>query len=147
MRRRRLRRSKQAGFTLLELLIVIAILGLLAVVGAVELVAYLGRAKTDTTRLQIDQLVAALDLFRIDVGRLPTSEEGLKALIDTPAGVARWRGPYLRKRDALSDPWGRPFVYRRPGENRDFDLASYGADGKRGGTGEDVDVFLGEERQ
>jgi general secretion pathway protein G len=132
---------------LLELLIVIAILGMLAVVGAVELTAYLGRAKSDTARLQVDQLVTALDLFRIDVGRLPTSEEGLKALVDTPSGAPRWRGPYLRKRDALADPWGRPFVYQRPGENREYDLVSYGADGKRGGTGEDQDVFHGEARQ
>jgi general secretion pathway protein G len=129
-----------AGFTLLELLIVIAILGLLAVVGTVQLVDYLGRAKTDTARLQVDQLALALDLFRIDVGRLPTSEEGLKALTAAPAGLGRWRGPYLRKIEALVDPWGTPFVYRRPGQHGEYDLVSYGADGKPGGSGEDLDV-------
>jgi general secretion pathway protein G len=130
----------EEGFTLLELLIVIAILGMLAALSAVQLSGYLGRAKADTAKLQVDQLVAALDLFRIDLGRLPTTEEGLAALIQNPSSVQTWRGPYLRKTEAILDPWGRQFIYRRPGERGEFDLVSYGADGRPGGTGEDTDV-------
>jgi general secretion pathway protein G len=137
----------EAGFTLLELLIVIAILGLLGVVGSLQVYGYLGRARTDTARLQIDQLSTALDLFRIDVGRLPTTEEGLNALLDTPAGLTTWRGPYLKKTSAIVDPWGRPFVYRQPGQGAEFDLASFGADGKPGGTGEDLDVAIAQDRR
>jgi general secretion pathway protein G len=130
----------EEGFTLLELLIVIAVLGLLAALGATQLSGYLGRARTDTAQLQIDQLSTALDLFRIDVGRLPTTEEGLNALLEAPAAASRWRGPYLKKRDAIIDPWGRPFNYRRPGERGEYDLVSFGADNRKGGTGEDLDV-------
>jgi general secretion pathway protein G len=136
--RNRLRRAR--GFTLLELLIVIAILGLLGTLTAIQLSSYLGRARGDTAKLQIDQLVAALDLYRIDIGRLPTSEEGLGALLQSPAGAANWRGPYLRKTEATADPWGRAYIYRRPGERGEYDLVSYGADGRPGGTGEDTDV-------
>jgi general secretion pathway protein G len=128
------------GFTLIELLIVIAILGLLAALGATQLSGYLGRARSDTAQLQIDQLTTALDLFRIDVGRLPTTDEGLNALLEAPAGAGKWRGPYLKKRDAIVDPWGKPFGYRRPGERGEYDLVSFGADGRKGGTGEDLDV-------
>ena len=129
-----------AGFTLLELLIVIAILALLAVIGTLQLAGYLGRARTDTARLQIDQLATALDLFRIDVKRLPSTDEGLRALLQTPPGVEGWRGPYLKKTQAIVDPWGRPFIYVRPGEHGEYDLTSYGADGRPGGSGEDLDV-------
>lgn len=134
--------ESELGFTLLELLIVIAILGLLGVIGAVQLGGYLGRARTDTARLQLDQLNAALDLYRIDVKRLPTTEEGLKALLQAPPEVVGWRGPYLQKASAIIDPWGRPFLYRAPGERTEFDLLTFGADGKAGGSGEDTDVVL-----
>lgn len=129
-----------AGFTLLELLIVIAILGLLGVIGTIQLTGYLGNARTDTAKLQLDQLTTALDLFRVDVGRLPTTEEGLSALLIKPSDIVRWRGPYLRKAQAISDPWGRVFSYKRPGEHGEYDLVSFGADGKPGGEGEDFDV-------
>ena len=129
-----------AGFTLLELLIVIAILGLLGVVGTVQLVGYLGSARTDTAKLQLDQLSMALDLFRVDVGRLPTTGEGLGSLLMPPTDVARWRGPYLKKAEAINDPWGKLFSYKFPGEHGEYDLISYGADGKPGGEGENLDV-------
>jgi general secretion pathway protein G len=129
-----------AGFTLLELLIVIAILGLLGVVGTIQLTGYLGSARTDTTKLQLDQLTTALDLYRVDVGRLPTTEEGLNSLLDRPANITRWRGPYLRKAQAINDPWGRLFSYKFPGEHGEYDLVSYGADGKPGGDGENLDI-------
>jgi general secretion pathway protein G len=133
-------RCSEAGFTLLELLIVIAILAMLAVIGTLQLSGYLGRARTDTARLQLDQLATALDLFRVDVKRLPTSEEGLRALLERPPNVDDWRGPYLKKSQAIVDPWGRPFIYVRPGEHGEYDLSSYGADGRPGGSGEDQDV-------
>jgi general secretion pathway protein G len=136
----RAERCSDAGFTLLELLIVIAILSLLAVIGTLQLSGYLGHARTDTARLQLDQLSTALDLYRVDIKRLPTSEEGLKALLEKPDGIENWRGPYLKKSQAIVDPWGRPFIYRRPGEHGEYDLSSYGADGRPGGTGEDLDV-------
>lgn len=129
-----------AGFTLLELLIVIAILGLLGVLGTIQLTGYLGNARTDTAKLQLDQLITALDLYRVDVGRLPTTEEGLNSLLDRPVNIARWRGPYLRKIQAINDPWGRLFSYRSPGEHAEYDLVSYGADGKPGGEGENLDI-------
>lgn len=137
---RNLELGSDAGFTLLELLIVIAILGLLGVVGTLQLTGYLAGARTDTAKLQLDQLATALDLFRVDVGRLPTNEEGLSALLTKPAELGRWRGPYLRKVQAINDPWGRPFNYKIPGEHGEYDLVSYGADGKAGGDGENIDV-------
>jgi general secretion pathway protein G len=130
----------EAGFTLLELLIVIAILGMLAVVGTVQMMSYLERARSDTAKLQIDQLGAALNLFRIDVGRLPTNDEGLKALVEVPAAVDGWRGPYLTKPEAIRDPWGRTFVYRQPGSHGQYDLMSYGADGPLSGSGENFEI-------
>lgn len=135
------RSGSDAGFTLLELLIVMAILALLGTLGVIQLTGYLGQARTDTARLQLDQLVTALDLFRIDNGRLPTSEEGLRALIDRPAEAQRWRGPYLRKPEAIVDPWGKQFMYVRPGQHGEYDLASFGADAQPGGSGEDLDVI------
>ena len=126
--------------TLLEILVVMVILGLLAALGSTQLMAYLGRARTDTARLQIQELSTALDLFRIDVGRLPTSAEGIGALVQPSPSLRNWRGPYLRKTSALMDPWGRPYLLRSPGEHGEFDLLSLGADGVAGGTGEDRDV-------
>jgi general secretion pathway protein G len=132
--------ASDAGFTLLELLIVIAILGMLAVLGTMQLTSYLGRARTDTAKLQIDQLVTAIDVFRIDVGRFPTTDEGLNALFDLPPTATGWRGPYLRKPEAMRDPWGKPFISRQPGEHGAYDRVSYGADSRPGGSGEDLDV-------
>lgn len=130
----------ESGLTLLELLIVISILGMLAVVAAVPLSRYLGKSKTDTASLQIGQLDVALDLFRLDVGRLPTPEEGLTALLAKPATAPKWNGPYLKKRAAIADPWGKAFHYRIPGEHGEYDIYSLGADGQAGGEGENGDV-------
>jgi len=131
-----------AGMTLLEILVVMVILGMLATLGSVQLMSYLGRAKTQTAKLQVEELATAIELFRIDVGRLPTSAEGLKVLIEAPSGegAAGWTGPYLRKASTLSDPWNRAWEYRAPGEHGEFDLVSYGADGAPGGEGQNVDV-------
>lgn len=138
MRRRVRRRS--AGFTLLELLVVLAILGLLAVVATPQVLKYLGSAKHETAKVQVQNLGTALDLYRFEVGRYPTTQEGLTALVAAPPGTARWSGPYVKTRDSLTDPWGRPYGYRSPGQHGAYDLFSLGADGQPGGEGENRDA-------
>lgn len=128
------------GMTLLEILVVMVILGLLATLGSFQLMGYLDRAKADTARLQIQELVTALDLFRIDVGRAPSTSEGLQALLNAPDVNTHWRGPYLRRKSILTDPWRRPYHYRSPGEHGEYDLVSFGADGVIGGENENRDV-------
>lgn len=134
------RRRRQAGFTLVELLVVLVILGLVAAIAAPNLIRYLGGAKTDAAKVQIERLSTVLDLYRLEVGAYPTQQEGLRALVEKPNGAARWNGPYLKKADALVDPWGKPYVYRYPGRNGEFDLISLGADGAEGGEGENQDL-------
>jgi general secretion pathway protein G len=129
-----------AGFTLIELLVVLMILGLLAGLVGPRVLKQLGGAKSDTAQLQIAELSSGLDLFYLEVGRYPTMEEGLDALVSEPAGVPNWNGPYLRKNDVPSDPWGQAYQYRRPGENGDFDLYSLGRDNVDGGEDEDTDI-------
>jgi general secretion pathway protein G len=133
-------RPGAAGFTLLELLVVLAILGLLIGLVAPQVVKYFGRAKTDVARVDINNLEQALDLFRLDVGRYPTQEEGLEALVARPAGVETWQGPYIKQSKVPTDPWGHPYHYRIPGQHGEYDLYSLGADDAPGGTGEDQDI-------
>lgn len=132
--------GRSAGFTLVELLVVLVILGLLAAFAAPPLLRNLGKAKSDTAKIQIQNLTATLDVFRLDVGRYPTQEEGLTALVARPAAVEEWNGPYVRRQDGILDPWGVPYVYRLPGEHGEFDLFTLGADKAPGGTGESKDV-------
>lgn len=130
-----------AGFTLLEVLVVLVILGLVAAVFAgPRIFQYLGTARSKAAEVQIERVSSALDLYRLEVGRYPSSNEGLEALIQEPAGAASWNGPYLRKEEAIIDPWGRPYVYRAPGEHGEFDLYTLGADNAEGGEGEDRDL-------
>ena len=131
---------RKNGFTLVELVVVLVILGLLAVFAAPRVLKYLGGAKTDAAAIQIENLAATLDLYRLEVGRYPTSSDGLEALLEEPADARGWNGPYIKKADALIDPWGRPYEYLSPGEQGEFDLFSRGRDGADGGDGEDEDV-------
>ena len=130
------------GFTLLELLVVMVILGMLAGYVAPKYFAQIGKSETNTARAQIEALEKALDMFRIDTGRYPSSEEGLLALTRAPAEEGRWGGPYLKK-SVPRDPWGRPYIYRQPGEQSDYDLFSLGKDGQPGGMAEAADVRAG----
>ena len=122
--------GRQAGFSLVELLVVLVILGLLAALATPQVLKYLGRAKVDTARIEMKNMATALDFFLLDVGRYPTQQEGLQALVTNPAGLAPWHGPYL-KTNTLGpplDPWGHPYQYRVPGQNGDYDLFAIGPD-------------------
>ena len=127
------------GFTLLELLVVIVIIGLLAGYVAPRYFSQVGKSEVQVARAQIDALEKALDQYRLDTSHYPSTEQGLDALMTKPASEARWQGPYL-KRSAPPDPWGRPYVYRAPGAKGEFEVISYGRDGKPGGAGEDADI-------
>jgi general secretion pathway protein G len=134
------RTAGQAGFTLIELLVVLVILVLLASLVAPRVIGYLGSSRTKAARVQIQSLVTALELYKVDTGRYPATNEGLKVLIEAPTGASAWNGPYLTKKDVPNDPWGRPYLYRLPGEHGAFDIVSLGADNQPGGTGENEDI-------
>jgi general secretion pathway protein G len=129
----------QLGFTLLELLVVVVIIGLLAGLVAPRYFDQVGKSNSKIAKAQIDSLEKALDQYRLDVGSYPGSEQGLPALFTKPSNVEKWQGPYLKK-PAPPDPWGRLYRYKSPGDHSDYDLFSYGGDGQPGGTGENADV-------
>jgi len=133
------RRRRQAGFTLLELLIVVIILGLLAALVGPRLFGTLDKAKKQVAKTQIELLSGALDQFRLDVGRYPNTDEGLEALLNPPEGMERWNGPYLEK-GVPKDPWGHAYVYTSPGEHGEYDIISLGLDGEPDGEGENADI-------
>ncbi len=128
----------EKGFTLIELLVVMVILGLLAALVGPRLFGRLGKSKQHAAQAQIELFGVALDNFRLDIGRYPTTEEGLESLRENP-GLKRWDGPYLKKELPL-DPWGNSYVYKSPGDHGEYDIISYGADGSPGGEGENKDI-------
>jgi general secretion pathway protein G len=130
---------RASGFTLLELLVVVAIIGLLAGYVAPRYFGQIGKSEVNAARAQIDALEKALDQYRLDTGRYPSTELGLAALVTRPPNEPKWNGPYLKKAVPL-DPWGKPYLYKAPGEKGDYDLVSYGKDGRPGGSGENADI-------
>ncbi|WP_298611795.1 type II secretion system major pseudopilin GspG [uncultured Thiothrix sp.] len=130
------------GFSLIELMIVLVILGLIAGIVGPQAMKYLGRGKSQSAKVQIENISAALDMYRLEVGNYPTSSEGLKALAEAPSGAKGWNGPYLKK-GVPQDPWNNEYQYKRPGSNNQpYDLLSLGADGAAGGEGDDADISL-----
>ena len=129
-----------AGFTLVELLVVLAILGLLAGLVGPQVMKFLGSSKTKTAALQIENLSSTLDLYRLEIGRYPTNEEGLEALVSRPSDAPNWNGPYLKNAQVPKDPWGFEYQYRYPGEHGGVDIWTLGADNREGGEGENVDI-------
>ena len=133
-------RRRQAGFTLIEIMVVMVIIGLLMALVGPNLIGRSEKAKVQAAAMQIERLGTVLDTFRLDVGRYPTTQEGLQVLVQRPTGVERWDGPYLNK-GVPKDPWDRPYIYRSPGEaGRPYDLYSLGADGAPGGTDNNRDI-------
>jgi len=128
------------GFTLIELLVVLMILGLLASLVGPRVLKQLAGAKSDTAQLQIAELGSSLDLYHLEVGNYPTTEEGLVALVEEPSGASNWNGPYIKKNTVPEDPWGKSYRYQYPGERGAYDLYSLGRDNSDGGEGEDMDI-------
>ncbi len=131
---------RQTGFTLLELLVVLGIIAMLAGLVGPQVMKHMGESKIKAAKVQIEDLAQTLDMYKLDVGSYPTSEQGLNALIENPGDIQRWNGPYLRKSKIPLDPWNNEYRYSSPGEHGKFDIASFGADGKEGGEGEDRDL-------
>ncbi len=133
-------KNSEEGFTLLELLVVLGIIALLAALVAPQVIRYLSGARSDAANAQLKNIESAIELYYLDNGAYPSGENGLSALVQAPAGVATWKGPYLKKEQGTVDPWGKPFGYRAPGEHGAYDVYSLGRDGKEGGEGEDRDL-------
>src|SRR4029077_5602532 len=131
----RRRRRSQAGFTLVEILVVITIIGLIMSLVGPRVLGYLGESKVKAAKIQIQSFSSALDLFYLDAGRSPTPSEGLAALIKPASGLTTWNGPYLKGGNVPNDPWGKAYAYRSPGERSAYEIVSFGADGQEGGTG------------
>ena len=129
--------SRSNGFTLLELLVVMVIIGMLVSYVGPKYFAQIGKSEVKTARAQIDSLEKALDTYRLDTGHYPTTEQGLAALFTAPANESKWQGPYLKKAVPV-DPWGNAYIYKAPGEHGDVDIISYGSDGQPGGTKDDA---------
>ncbi len=138
--RLKLRLLKRGGFTLLELLIVMIIIGLLAALIGPKMIGRVGESRQTVAKQQIEGFSSALEMYKLDTTKYPTQEQGLEALVTQPQGLTNWKGSYLKKKFIPKDPWGNAYVYTYPGEHGDYDIVSYGADGNSGGDGEDKDV-------
>jgi general secretion pathway protein G len=138
--RQRAARRGERGFTLVEILVVITIIGLIMGLVGPRVLNYLTESKTKAAKIQIESFASALDLFFLDTGRYPNASEGLAALVQRPTGTTSWNGPYLKGGVVPADPWGNPYLYRSPGQHGTYDIVSYGADGHEGGTGSGTDV-------
>jgi general secretion pathway protein G len=132
--------KRDGGYTLLELLVVLTILGLLTMMATPYVIRYIESGRVKTARTEVSNIGAALDLYKSDVGQYPSTAEGLDALMKSPPGADNWNGPYLKKAGALKDPWGHPYIYRSPGQHGEFDLYSYGADAKPANDNEKPEV-------
>jgi general secretion pathway protein G len=135
-------RLGEQGFTLVEMLVVIAIIGLIMGLIGPRVLNYLSESKVKTAKIQMQSFASALDLFNLDAGRYPSSAEGLSALVRPAPGVAAWNGPYLKGGKVPNDPWGNPYIYRAPGEHGPYNIVSLGADGQEGGSGVAADISL-----
>ena len=135
-------RAGEAGFTLVEMLVVITILGLIMVLIGPRVLNYLSESKVKAAKIQIQSFAGALDLFYLEAGRYPSTAEGLAALVHRTPGVAAWNGPYLKGGNVPNDPWNNPYVYRAPAEHGPYDIISYGSDGQEGGSGVAADIAL-----
>jgi len=132
--------TRERGFTLMEMLVVLVVIGLIAAVAIPQVMKLLESAKHKAARIQLETLANSLSVYQLDVGGYPTTEQGLTALWKAPGEIVEWNGPYVRRERQLVDPWGRQFVYRAPGEKHAYDLITLGADGKQGGRGDDADL-------
>jgi general secretion pathway protein G len=139
-RPRRRARGGEAGFTLVEILVVITIIGLIMALVGPRVLNYLAESKVKAARIQVESFASSLDLFYLDAGRYPSTSEGLAALAQRPGGIDTWNGPYLRTGLVPNDPWGHAYIYRSPGEHGPYDIVSLGSDGQQGGTGTAADI-------
>jgi general secretion pathway protein G len=140
-RRRYSARPGEQGFTLVEILVVITIIALIMSLVGPRVLTFLGESKVKAAKIQIESLSSALDLYFLDTGRYPSSSEGLNALLQRPGNVTSWNGPYVKGNVVPSDPWGKSYTYRSPGQTGPYQISSYGADGQEGGTGAAADII------
>ena len=141
-KRKRRRNAGEAGFTLVEMLVVITIIGLIMGLIGPRVLNYLSESKVKAAKIQLQSFGSALDLFYLDAGRFPSTAEGLEALVRPTPGVAAWNGPYLRGGNVPNDPWNHAYLYRSPGEHGPYDIMYYGSDGQEGGSGVASDITL-----
>ena len=137
------RNEGNAGYTLMELLVVLGIIALLVALVAPQVLRYLGDARSGTARAQIKNIESALELYYLDTGTYPNSQTGLAALIKPPPDELNWKGPYMKQESGLLDPWKKPYIYSSPGKAAAYEVSSLGRDGQTGGTGEDADIVNG----
>ena len=132
--------NEEAGFTLIELLVVLGIIALLMTLVAPQVIRYLSEAKSETATIQLKNIESALELYYLDTGQYPDEQTGLKALVEAPTGVKSWNGPCLKRDKGILDPWGKPFIFKAPGEHGAYDISTLGRDAAPGGTGENRDI-------